>query len=52
MMLVHHSRSTAGKQWDETKVHALQGAAKMLRTHVVFLAGLSDFGRHWTQLLR
>jgi hypothetical protein len=32
MMLVHHSRDTAEKQLDETRVFALQGMNQVMRT--------------------
>jgi hypothetical protein len=31
MMLIHYSRDTAGKQWDETRVYALQGTARVVK---------------------
>lgn len=31
MMLVHYTRDTAEKQWNETRVYALQGSARVFR---------------------
>jgi hypothetical protein len=34
MMLIHYSRDTASKQWDETRVFALQGTARVLKGYI------------------
>ena len=36
-MLVHHSRNSAQKQWDETLALALGGMARLLRAHLPLL---------------
>ena len=33
-MLVHHSRNSEQKQWDETLVLALSGMGRLLRAHL------------------
>ena len=47
MMLVHHSRDTAQKQWDETRVFALQGAARVLKVYVEAWGQLQEFVELW-----
>ena len=42
-MLVHHSRNTAQKQWDETLVLVLGGMSRLLRPFLPFLQTLDDF---------
>jgi len=34
MMLIHYSRDTAAKQWDETRVFAMQGTARVIKGYV------------------
>lgn len=41
-LLMHHSRDTPRKQWNETRVLALAGVAKVLRTAMPRLAVLKD----------
>lgn len=41
-LLLHHSRDTPRKQWNETRVLALAGVAKVLRTAMPRLAVLQD----------
>ncbi|KJE91042.1 hypothetical protein CAOG_02242 [Capsaspora owczarzaki ATCC 30864] len=50
-IMVHHSRNTASKQWDETKVIALNGAAQLFSTHTQKLAAFDDFPSAWSTLL-
>jgi hypothetical protein len=38
MMLIHYSRDTASKQWDETRTYALQGTARVLKGYIDNLA--------------
>ena len=38
VMLVHHSRNSASKQWDETLTLALSGLARIMRSHMAQLA--------------
>lgn len=51
-MLIHHSRNTAQKQWDETLVLVLGGIARLLRSFFPFLANLNNFWTGWESLLR
>ncbi|XP_024186995.1 protein MON2 homolog isoform X2 [Rosa chinensis] len=50
-MLIHHSRNTAQKQWDETLVLVLGGVARILRSFFPFLRSLSNFWSGWESLL-
>ncbi|XP_039808761.1 protein MON2 homolog isoform X2 [Panicum virgatum] len=50
-MLIHHSRNTAQKQWDETIVLVLGGIARLLRSFFPFLQQLSKFSSGWALLL-
>lgn len=43
MMMVHYSRDTAQKQWDETRVYALQGSAELMRVCLLRVSGGSGF---------
>eukprot|EP00040_Diaphanoeca_grandis_P018250 m.95863 g.95863 ORF g.95863 m.95863 type:complete len:1511 (+) comp26850_c1_seq1:214-4746(+) len=50
-IMVHHSRDTAAKQWDETKVIAITGAAKVFTAFYRTLSTLQDFYEAWESLL-
>ncbi|GMP60726.1 hypothetical protein CsSME_00023471 [Camellia sinensis var. sinensis] len=50
-MLIHHSRNTAQKQWDETLVLVLGGIGRLLRSFFPFLRSLSNFWSGWESLL-
>ncbi|KAF5740546.1 protein MON2 isoform X1 [Tripterygium wilfordii] len=50
-MLIHHSRNTAQKQWDETLVLVLGGIARLLRSFFPSLSSLSNFWSGWETLL-
>ncbi|GAB4855419.1 hypothetical protein Ancab_024046 [Ancistrocladus abbreviatus] len=50
-MLIHHSRNTAQKQWDETLVLVLGGIARLLRSFFPQLRNLSNFWSGWQSLL-
>lgn len=50
-MLIHHSRNTAQKQWDETLVLVLGGITRILRSFFPFLQNLSNFWAGWESLL-
>lgn len=50
-MLIHHSRNTAQKQWDETLVLVLGGIARLLRSFFPLLRTLRDFWSGWQSLL-
>jgi len=34
MMLVHYSRDSSAKQWDETRVYAMQGTARVIKCYM------------------
>lgn len=42
-MLVHHSRNSQQKQWEETLVLALAGMSRLLRTHLPLIVNSSSF---------
>lgn len=44
-MLVHHSRNSVQKQWEETLVLALGGMARILRAHLAILVPMSGFSQ-------
>ena len=50
-MLVHHSRNSVQKQWDETLVLSLQGMGRLLRAHMPLLAPLDGFPGAWQELM-
>lgn len=52
MMLVHHSRNSEQKQWDETLVLALNGTTKLLRSYLPVLATLEVWGKAWHELMQ
>ncbi len=39
-MMMHHSRNSEQKQWDETVVIALSGMARLLRAHLPAIVGM------------
>ncbi|TKY52157.1 MON protein [Spatholobus suberectus] len=51
-MLIHHSRNTAQKQWDETLVLVFGGIARILRLSFPFFTSLSNFLSGWESLLQ
>lgn len=51
-MLIHHSRNTAQKQWDETLVLVLGGITRLLRSFFPFLQSLNNFSAGWELLIR
>ncbi|XP_020208627.1 protein MON2 homolog isoform X1 [Cajanus cajan] len=51
-MLIHHSRNTAQKQWDETLVLVFGGIARILRLFFPFFTSLSNFWSGWESLLQ
>ena len=51
LMLVHHSRDTAAKQWDETWVLALNNAVRLFRTFLPLLQTRPTFPAAWERLL-
>lgn len=44
-MLVHHSRNSVQKQWEETLVLALGGMARILRAHLPVLVDMPGFSQ-------
>lgn len=50
-ILMHHSRDTAEKQWDETRVLSMNGVARVFNTRRQLLASLEEFPRAWALLL-
>ncbi|KAF2071961.1 hypothetical protein CYY_006717 [Polysphondylium violaceum] len=51
MMLVHHSRNTAQKQWDETIVLSIGGMVRIFRSFFETLFELDSFNKAWQTLL-
>jgi hypothetical protein len=51
LMLLHHSRDTASKQWDETWVLLLRLSARLIRSFLPTLRQRPRFDRAWGQLL-
>ncbi|EFJ19302.1 hypothetical protein SELMODRAFT_444206 [Selaginella moellendorffii] len=50
-MLVHHSRNTAQKQWDESLVLVLNGLGRLLKPFLHLFQTLDQFGEAWTTIL-
>jgi hypothetical protein len=50
-MMMHHSRSTVEKQWDETIVVAIDGVADACRRFFGKINHLAELRAHWTVLL-
>ena len=44
-MLVHHSRNSVQKQWEETLVLALSGMGRILRAHLPILVAMPGFAQ-------
>jgi hypothetical protein len=51
-MLVHHSRNSAQKQWDETLVLVLTGMGRLLRTYLPILASLPRMDKGWQEIMQ
>ncbi|XP_071711861.1 uncharacterized protein [Rutidosis leptorrhynchoides] len=51
-MLIHHSRNTAQKQWDETLVLVFGGIARIMRTFFPLLRSIPNFWSGWESLLQ
>jgi hypothetical protein len=49
---MHHSRNTAAKQWNETRVLVLKGSAQILRRYTTRLAEREWFHRAWGRFLK
>lgn len=50
MMMVHHSRNSAAKQWSETRVIALEGSLRVFKTFIAQLPHSSSV-YHWRKLM-
>jgi hypothetical protein len=50
-MLVHYSRNTASKQWNETQVLALNGVVRVFKSFFTRLKALNSFHAAWAKLL-
>ncbi|WIA43332.1 hypothetical protein OEZ86_009826 [Tetradesmus obliquus] len=50
MMLMHHSRNSEQKQWDETTVLALNGLGKVLKAHMATVLTLPGFDEKWDEV--
>uniref|UniRef100_A0A6B2KXE2 Protein MON2 homolog n=1 Tax=Arcella intermedia TaxID=1963864 RepID=A0A6B2KXE2_9EUKA len=52
MMLVHHSRNSAAKQWAETRVIALEGVLRIFQAFFSVLSrDLSDVSKCWKKIM-
>eukprot|EP01097_Dermamoeba_algensis_P006899 TRINITY_DN4308_c0_g1_i1.p1 TRINITY_DN4308_c0_g1~~TRINITY_DN4308_c0_g1_i1.p1 ORF type:complete len:547 (+),score=115.72 TRINITY_DN4308_c0_g1_i1:1322-2962(+) len=50
-MMVHHSRNSIAKQWDETQVVALSGVSRIFKVHFLYLVNLPQFAKNWMKLM-
>ena len=50
-LVVHHSRNTEQKQWDETVVVCLGGMTRLLRTHMEHLCAMEGIEDGWAELM-
>eukprot|EP00775_Hariotina_reticulata_P011566 gene11566-11710_t len=50
MMLMHHSRNSEQKQWDETTVLALNGLGKVLKANMATVLGMPGFDEKWDEI--
>jgi hypothetical protein len=50
-MIVHHSRDTSAKQWNETRVIALQELSRTVRSFFDLLSGSDWFSVTWAEML-
>jgi hypothetical protein len=51
-MLMHHSRNTEQKRWEESLMLALGGAAKVLRAHLPTVVHMEGFSEAWAGLMQ
>ncbi|CAI2181355.1 20085_t:CDS:10 [Funneliformis geosporum] len=51
VFMIHHSRNTIDKQWDETKVLVLIGISGIFKNFIHFLINLDNFEQAWGLLL-
>ena len=52
LMLMHHSRDTASKQWDETWVLLLKDSTRLFRLFLPMIQLRPSFAGAWDRLLR
>jgi hypothetical protein len=50
-LVMHHSRNTEQKQWDETVVVAVGGMARLLRAHLPAIAAMEGMEAGWDELM-
>lgn len=50
-LVVHHSRNTEQKQWDETVVVCLAGMSRLMRSHMHIVVEMNDFEDGWSELM-
>lgn len=50
-LVVHHSRNTEQKQWDETVVVCLAGMSRLLRSHMQTISQMPGFEDGWSELM-
>eukprot|EP00889_Picochlorum_renovo_P001217 jgi/Picre1/28247/NNA_003653.t1 len=50
-LVVHHSRNTEQKQWDETVVVCLAGMTRLIRSHLGIMSQLEGFEEGWSELM-
>ena len=50
-LMVHHSRNTAAKQWDETKAITLSGVVRVFCKTAAMTTRTSDFANTWPKLM-
>lgn len=51
MIMIHHSRNTAQKQWAETKVLTISGVVRVFNTKRKLLKTMKDYSKAWILLL-
>merc|ERR1712223_1796233 len=51
VILIHHSRNTAQKQWAETKVLTISGVVRVFNTKRNLLKSMGDYSKAWGLLL-
>ena len=51
VIMLHHSRNTASKQWEETLALCLAGLARVLRVQLATAAKTPEFEARWSEVL-
>ena len=51
VIMLHHSRNTASKQWEETLALCLGGLARVLRVQLATAAKTPEFAARWSDVL-